>query len=206
MKDLIEKIFRYIPEYLLALGRLLARPKTFLATTQPDTDEGFRNGLQFLAVSIALVILALTPLIKDGSDIWKQLAINSLCVLLGVAATASIARLAWHIVGGRASTKSLFTLNSYIASVLNLLAAVTLIIAFGALRVFNPGLPAALAAAGVLVCGLIVIQVWYIASWGAFRAINQASRGRSLAAFALANVLALPVSFVAYLIVKAMSP
>jgi len=225
MKELLEKIITFIPEYLMGLGKLLARPKTFLAKTRPNTKSGFRSGLQFLAISLVLFVISLTPLLPEGSDIWKNLAINSLSELLAVVVLACITRLAWLMVGGRASTRSLLTLYSYVASVVLVLSALTLIIADGTARVFNPALHAAikqaqaahqpipaqfsnayLAAVGVLICGFLVLSVWFVASWGAFRALNQTTRGRSLVAFILTNILSLPATFVMFLISRALSP
>jgi hypothetical protein len=225
MKELLEKIITFIPEYLMGFGKLLARPKTFLAKARPNTKSGFRSGLQFLAISLVLSVISLTPLLPEGSDIWKNLAITSLYELLAVAALACITRLAWLIVGGRASTRSLLTLYSYVASVVLVLSAVTLIIADGTARVFNPALHAAikqaqlahqpipaqfskayLAAAGIWICGFIVLTVWFVASWGAFRALNRTTRGRSVLAFILTNVFSVPVTFVMFLISSALNP
>ncbi len=227
MKDLIEKIIKFIPEYLMNLGKLLARPKTFLEKSHPNTEQGFRSGLKFLAVSLVLFVIAVTPTMPNKLDIWKQLAAAAVGEFLAVAAAACVLRLAWRLVGGRASTRSLFTLYCYTSSVVVVLLAVISLIWDGILRVFDPAVHAAvwqaqlahqsiplevatskayLAAFGVLMCGFLVLTVWFIASWGAFRAVNHTTRGRSVVAFILANVLCLPVVFVLYLIGQALSP
>jgi hypothetical protein len=143
MRELIEKIIAYIPMYLLNLGKLLGRPKTFLAETQPDTEVGFRNGLQFLSITIVLFVIALAPLAPKGSDIWTRVAAVSIVEVLTVAAMACALRLAWRIVGGRSSVRSFFTIYAYSASVTLLLIALTLLISDGTARVFNPTLYAA---------------------------------------------------------------
>ena len=226
MKELIEKIIKYIPEYLMTLGKLLSRPKTFLAGTAPETEAGFQSGLQFLAVSVVLVVIALTPLAPEGTDIWKRLAAISVAELLGVAAMAGVLRVAWRVVGGRAGTRSIFTVYSYVASVVLLLVAIVGLISDGTVKVFDPALYAALRQAQVaqqpvpaevatsLVKVLIasavglflIVSFWGFATWGAFRALNGTSRGRSVAALVSAGMLAWPVTFVLFLIGRAMSP
>jgi hypothetical protein len=46
---------------------------------------------------------------------------------------------------------------------------------------------------GMLLLNVIAI-VWTIVTWGAFRVINQVSRGRSFAAFVLAWIFGIPLN------------
>ena len=144
MNELVARIAAYVPDYLIALGRLLSGPKAFLAATKPDTEPGFRSGLQFLAVSVVLCVIALTPLSPEGSDFWKRLASVSVSELLAVGLGAGVIRWAWLLVGGNADTRSVVTLYCYAASVAVLCGAVTILISFGTAKEFNPGLYAAL--------------------------------------------------------------
>jgi hypothetical protein len=41
MKDLIQLILQYVPQYLNDLGSLVYRPKRFIAAKNPQTDETF---------------------------------------------------------------------------------------------------------------------------------------------------------------------
>ena len=122
MKELIEKILAYIPSYLLTLGKLLARPKTFLAGSQPDTEVGFQNALQFLVITVVLFVIVLSPLEPKKSDVWTRVATLSILEVLGVAVMACVLRLGWRIVGGRSTIRSFFTLYAYLSSVVLLLS------------------------------------------------------------------------------------
>jgi len=227
MKELIEKIIAYIPAYLLSLGKLLAQPKRFLAETQPDTEVGFRNGLQFLSVSIVLGVIATAPLAPKASDIWTRVATLSIFEVLGVAAMACALRLAWRIAGGRSSIRSFFTLYAYTSSVVVLLTVLTILISDGTAKVFNPvlyeavmkaqslhqpipgdvaGSKAFVAAFIVLVCGFQMLSVWAFVTWGAFRALNAATRIQSVAALMLTSVMGWAITFVGFIIGRAMNP
>ena len=224
MKELIEQIITYIPTYLLTLGKLVARPKTFLAQTQPDTDVGFRSGLQFLSVSIVLFSIAVTPVVPKASDIWTRVATVAVLLLLGNASMACALRLAWRIVGGRSHVSVFLYSFAYTASV-GMLFAITALISAGAAKSFDQTQyevisqaasthapiqdeatisGAAVAMAVGYLCGQIASTAWVVATWGAFRALNATTRNQSVGAFVLTLAFGWPLLFAVSLITRIM--
>ena len=78
MKDLIDKILTYLPQYLMDFGSAFSGPKSFIAQKHVEGDGAFKDALVFIGVSVVLVVLMNFPLQLDGKDIWTAFAINGL--------------------------------------------------------------------------------------------------------------------------------
>lgn len=225
MKELIEKVVAFVPEYLLSLGGLLARPKTFLANKVPDSEAAYRDSLLFLAVSVCIFVVALAPISPAKSDPWQRVGAVAVVEALTVSLMAGALRLAWRIVGGKARIRTFFTIYSYIAAVALLVMALTLLVAEGTFKVFDPALYLAVreavatgkpvpkeaaqsrvlyATLGIYAAGFVGLSVWSLSSWGAFRQINNASRARSVCALYLAGLLSCPVALTVFLVGRAL--
>jgi hypothetical protein len=138
MKDLIEKLLTLVPHYLLSLGRLMAMPKTFLGEIKSETDEAFRDALQFSAISSIIVLIALSRASPSRGDIWARAASVCILELIGVSGYACILWLAWRIAAGRFKVRQFFTLYSYMVSVALILFTITLLVSLGTEKTLSP--------------------------------------------------------------------
>ena len=71
MKDLIEKILRYLPNFMKNFGSLFAGPKRFIGKRNAVAADNFEESLLFLGVSLVLVVIMIAPLLPPGKDLWS---------------------------------------------------------------------------------------------------------------------------------------
>jgi hypothetical protein len=105
MKDLIEQILKYLPQYLLDFGAAFSRPKTFIANKNVNTKEAFGDALLFLAISLVLSVLIMHPLDMTGKDLWVRISLIAVAYLILIPLFAVALRASWWIVGGHASVR-----------------------------------------------------------------------------------------------------
>ncbi|MFT5706879.1 MAG: hypothetical protein ACI9ES_001168 [Oceanospirillaceae bacterium] len=137
MKALIEKVLIYLPQYLTDFGAIISGPKTFVATKNTQPDIYFNDALLFLGISIALSVILRIPSLNDSTDIWQQLSLHGVTVLVAVSVYSVILRFAWCIVGGKASIKSFFVTYAYFGGVLFILGLLIEIIKVGAFKTID---------------------------------------------------------------------
>lgn len=139
MKDVLEKILKYLPHYLFELGQLISGPKTFIKSLDIDSKETFNNALLFLAVSMVLATI-IDTILKPASDIWIYVGALLVLTLLTVATIAFSIQVAWWIVGKKSPFHSYFIIHSYVISVATLASYFFNLLAFGLLRGLEPKL------------------------------------------------------------------
>lgn len=224
MKDLIEKILVYLPQYLTDFGSLLSGPKKFIAKTNTTSEESYVQALVFLGVSLVIVVIATKPFLLPGKDIWAHVATVAVGFLLGVSLYAVALRLAWRIVGGIASVRSFFVIYAYYFGVGMVLLALFNLLGDGIFKLLSPiyyetvleswinretindftGDTGLLVSIYVRISGVVFIFAWGIWGWGAYRVINGLSKARSAIAFFIAVAFAIPVILIANLVMNSM--
>jgi hypothetical protein len=207
MKDIIDKILAYLPHYFADFGWLFSAPKNFIAARDVNSDETFAASLLFLAISLVISTLMITPLAPTGKDLWTTLTATAVENMIAVSLGALAIYIAWWLVGGRARVRGFFTTYAYFSGVSVVLFAGVSIVSTGVLKVFDPesmsvpagswkdfsshmeqisvvGWSAAVQVAGyIFLAALFFWFIWSIIAWGAFRELNGLSKMRSFFAF-----------------------
>lgn len=209
MKDLIEKILKYLPQYLVNFGSLLSGPKKFIADRNTTAEDSFENSLLFLAISVVLVVIMTAPLLPPGKDLWTHVGSVAVTSLLTVALSGVALRFAWRIVGGKATLKSFFVTYAYFFGVIVVILTMFHLLSEGVFKVLKPDLYSAVIEAkfkkqplpdmsgtsiplvsfSILLIGYIMASVWGLVAWGSYRALNGLSRTRSFVAILIMGVL-----------------
>ena len=134
----IYAISRYLSQYISDFESLLKGPKRFMASKNTRVEETFRESLVFLAVSSFLVILlTISPIFLSQVEIWIYLFREAVHILLLVSLYAVALRVAWRIVGGRATFRSMLLTYAYFYSVISVIVVLFHSIALGFLRFFD---------------------------------------------------------------------
>jgi hypothetical protein len=224
MKDLIEKILGYLPQYLADFGSLVSGPKRFIAQKNTVAEDTFVHSLLFLGISLVLVVLMTAPLLPPGEDLWAFLAMSAVTSLLAVSLYAVALRIAWRLVGGKATVRSFFVTYAYFFSVFTIVFTVVLLVGEGFFKVSAPelyrqvidaklkkqpmpdlsGSSVPLNSLFILVGGWLLIGAWGFIAWGAYRQLNGLSKWRSFFALTISGLLAWPISEVVTFVESAM--
>jgi hypothetical protein len=224
MKELVEKIIGYLPQYLSELGLLLIGPKRFISDRNANTDENFANSLMFLALSISAAMIMQWISVPLGDDIWKSLTSGAVSGMLLVILFAADVWCVFFIVGGRAPFRPFLISYCYPAGLAIVFVAVSQLLSLGIFKQFDPTnyqimLDAVrqrnkppdlsdnnvyLVAQVVSYAGAIFVMVWSLWVWDVYREISGVSARRSGIALLLTGVLFFPAMAIANFIVAAM--
>jgi hypothetical protein len=217
MKEFLEKILVSIPNYLLVFGAVFSGPKKFIAERRMNAIEEWVDALVFLAISSALTVLTGTLVQASGRDLWTALGRYALLVLFAVSLSAVTIRIAWWLVGGRASVVSIFIAYAYTCGVALVLFSVFDLLADGILKALDPNLYAKIIAKqaslskatestawwvsiAIFGIGFAFVDIWGFIAWGAFRQLNGLTKTRSFFAFMISTILLLPVTAAVYFV------
>jgi hypothetical protein len=214
-----------VPQYLSTLGSLLIRPKRFIAEKNPTTDATFVDSLLFLGVSLVLSVLVAVPLRSPDTELWKRLAAISTDTLIVVSLGAIAMRLGWLVVGGKASTRSIFTVTGYFFGVVLVIMSIANVIDLSIIKVLDlelfelimkrshqsmqsmlqSPLPPDKIFMFIPMYGIFaLLMVWSFVTWGAYREINRVGKFRSFIALVLGFILALPIDALSFFLGEAM--
>jgi hypothetical protein len=138
MKDIIEKILAYLPQYFAELGRLFAAPKRFIAERDVNSDETFAASLLFLAISLVLSMLISQLFLRNDKDLWTELGRAAVVTMIDVTTGALAIYFAWWIVGSRARAKGFFTSFSYFSGALYVILAALDQLPISVIKIFEP--------------------------------------------------------------------
>jgi len=206
MKDLIEKILKYLPQYFLDLGRVFSGPKRFIAARDVESDDVFTEACLFFGISLCLLAIVGAQHKPSDMDLWSYIGINFIFALISTALLALIACISLWIVGGKASAKAIFVVYLYFYGTMLIIGRVFDALCAGVLKAGDRSLYDAFMAStrtGVLPVqelakdttgrtALVIIfvahsfsLVWAIIAWGAVTKLNRIGRLRSAVAFVM---------------------
>ncbi len=225
MKDLIDQILKSLPLYLTNFGLIFAGPKSFIASKNLSSDDAFGDALLFLGVSVGMSIVMSAPLVPREIDFWLHVSSVAVQMMVIVVLAAMVVRLAWWIVGGRASTRPFFIIYAFYFGVGLVIIAGVQLLSLGFFKTFEPALYGQFLAAiqgrgpmpdmsgdlipvialGIYLTGVLTLSIWFFISWGAYRALNGLSRLRSFFAMMIAGVLSWPAMAVSVFVQSAIS-
>lgn len=224
MKELMEKILTYLPRYLMEFGSLVSEPKRFMAQKNTTEEDTFVQSLLFLGISLVLVVIMTAPLLPPGKDLWAHLGTQAVGCAVAVSLVAVALRIAWRLVGGKATVRSFVVTYAYFFGVMSLVFTVFQLLGEGVFKVLAPDLygqviqaklnkqptpdlsdsSVPLISSVVLVAGFFALSVWGLVAWGAYRELNGLTKRRSFVALMIAGLLGWPIAAVMFFIQSAM--
>lgn len=224
MKELIEKILAYLPQYLKDFGLLVSGPKQFMVQKNTGAEDVFNQALVFLGVSLVLVVVMTVPLLPPGTDLWAYVGAKAIVFVLAVTLYAVALRVAWRLVGGKAPVRSFFVTYAYFFSAIAVVFTVFLLFGRGVFKVLAPdlygqvieaklnkqpipdisGSSVPLISFGIHVAGFFLLSLWGLIAWGAYRQLNGLSKWRSFVALNISGILGAPIVAVVFFVESAM--
>lgn len=214
MKELLDRVLRALPRYLPELGRLLVAPKTAIVQWVETARGDLTHPLVFVGLSVALGFVLQIPRLAKDQDFLAHAASMGAFKLVALVAAAAIIHGLFRLLRGRAHFAATFAAYLYLVSPLYLALLLLHLAGDGIVRAFDPALVAATGADplyfasrpdearrfvdaapglawtyGALVWVRMLVTVgWFVACWGAFRALHGVGRWRSLVAGLAAGV------------------
>jgi hypothetical protein len=221
MKDLVEKILAYLPNFLTDFIAVFSRPKSTIRNKNTQAEENFAPSLIFLTISVCISVVMTSAFRPPGADIWSTLAVQTVIVVLLSILLAASLRLSWFIVGGKANFISFFVTYAYFGGIGSVIFTLFVVLSQSVFKVFDSDLYrlvqesklnnqptpdvsdsiAAMTSGGIVIFGYLFLSLWGIVSWGAYRELNNLSKTRSLLAFFLFGLIS-PISISAILVIS----
>lgn len=223
MNALVEKGLGLFPQYFRDLIALLTGPKRFVATRL--REEGlFERSLLFLAFSYASGFILKAP--TYPGDLAIEFGAGAAFTLAQTVAFGIAIWLAWRVVGGRGTLGDSLVISFYYAGVIELLATFMYVSFMGTVRTGDaplythilesaqngaiaqllPEADRMMNSRAVQVAVLLELPflaafaVWIIAGWGGYRVQHGVARLRSVIAFFVFVVFALPVAGLTFVV------
>jgi len=213
MKDLIDKILKYLPQYFLDLGRVFSGPKQFIATRDVESDDAFTNACLFFGISLALLAILGAQHQPPDMEFWSYIGLYFVSALISAALAALVFCISLWVVGGQASAKAMFVTYLYFYGTLSVIRRIVDYLFFGVLKVGdrplydaymasfknNVPLPDLTKTTSGNIAILIAIfgfglgLVWSIIAWGAVSKLNRIGKLRSSIAFVMVFALSGPL-------------
>lgn len=218
MKDLPNRVLAALPRYLPEMGRLLVAPKAAIVQWVQAARGDLTHPLVFVGLTVVLGFVLQLPRLARDQDFLAHAASMGAYKLVALLVVAAIIHGLFRLLRGQAGFAATFSAYLYVASPLYLALLLLHLGSEGIVRAFDPALVDAtradplyfanrpeegrrfVAAApelawaygGLVWLRLLLMAGWFVACWGAFRALHGVSRWRSLAA-GLAAAVAIPL-------------
>ncbi len=209
----MNKLLAFATKYATDFGSALVRPQAFLAQKNSAAAETFAQAMLFLAISTALWIVLTALIFRPVDDLWALLGVLVLAAPLAVSLYAVAPLLAWRIVGGRASVRSMLVTYAYHFGVFVVAAFGMHYVSICILAIFSPefqfmratgmpagkpvhewqNLPAVLLAFAIGFGGEVGMILWALNAWSAYRILNGLTKVRSLLALLIAIIVAIAI-------------
>jgi len=227
MKDIVQQILSYLPNYIPEFLRVFSSPKLAISERNQGQTKDLREALSFYGISFFLVFPFARILAPSQLDLWENIAQSVTLSLFWGLASAAMTRLAWRIVGGDAPLDRFVVIQCYFSGVCMIILTFASLISLGAGKTFYPdgyqaftemvlsgkfspfdetrikeviGLPG-FEFYNIVFLGLSYCSlVWPAIAWGAYRQLTGVTRLRSAIAFILTLVFLVPVGAAAYVI------
>ena len=212
MNDYIKLAITEVLQYLMNLLELVIGPKTFLASRcTPDADAANKATI-FAGISLLIAFILQIPGLPKQVNPASRFALLVATELVVMVVTVLALRGAWKLVGGTATVRQRFICTAYIVGPMFYIFLSCMLVGDAVFRLIDPDgyvllhnnplatLPqASLKEHGSTVmlyaflAGLIGSSIWLVAVQGAYRALNGVTRARSVAAFAISQVIQIPL-------------
>lgn len=219
MKDLLERIFKYLPHYVSEFASMVGQPKRTIIARNSGDPEDLNRAMLFVGVTVAIGFVLQSPLLGPEDDFVALAGGLAAFKIVAILSLSAMVWGAWRIVGGTGGYVPTLVAYLYTISPFYLASIVLELIGIGIVRRYDPETAQVLqshlassdakgaalygflqaqpgpAVGYLLVMGLLVVGflVWPVICWGAYRDLHGVSRSRSAAAYCL-SFLALTAS------------
>jgi hypothetical protein len=217
LQDLLDKSTTFVPEYTSDILNLISGPKSFVLE-RISTDLSIAKALLFLVTSTLFAWIIETPFQKEITLV-SSVRDAALFLLMTITYGAAV-YFAWRIVKGHTDIRTVFIIHFYYASVIRIIIACGFLTIVGVIRATDPAFYAEFMNA---VCEVqidfvlhasqrfwasrssiplvvsyllfsLLLAVWIVAGWGAYREISKVSKVRSSMAFILFVIFSIPIT------------
>jgi hypothetical protein len=222
MRELFERVFSFVPQYIADITALVSRPKQFVLGRATSSERSLTDALSFFAMSFMIGWLLKVGFLKR--DPVLDLASEAAFVMISAVGFGAAVCMAWRLVSGPINLKIIFTISFYYLGVTRLISACAFLILIGILKNGQPELyeelinaacagrmtefiqrhfdswPMSLSIMGYIYCSLLLI--WLMAGWGAYRDVMRSTRGRSCVALIAFILLSVVIDGCAFLVAE----
>jgi hypothetical protein len=140
MKDLIERLLKFIPDYLMEFIQAFSGPKKFIAKTNFTDDKSYEQALLFLGISLVLGLFLMNFIRVGDEDYWEYLGRSAIITIILIGLGTGIIFFSWKCVGGSANFKKYFITHCYFNSVILMIITLFMLIYSGILKTLTPEL------------------------------------------------------------------
>ena len=202
MKELLESVLKYLPDYLLGIVSLVTGPKTAILQWVDEEKGGLARPFIFVALSVTFGFLLQLPQVGKDQDYVTLVAGVAVFKVIALVLFSVLIHLLFRAVRGHASFTETFSAYLYIVSPLYIVLVILHIATLGVLYAYNPVVATAAsldpnyfyadvvrwrtfenAAPEFTIAYIlmhytsppIVLIVWFVACWGAFRRLHGVS-------------------------------
>lgn len=211
MWAIIRDIFNYVPKYLLTFVRCLTRPINFSLELpnvrnlerkrskkkrEKDIEKALHEALSFLLVSMIITTI-IRVLSIDEKTTWNLAIGSAIASFVSVFLVATALRLAWLCVGGKFRFWDYFVLDCYYLGVVSVILGLFVLIVISTTNL-HLIVSDAVAALILIVLILSFWFYWSINVWEVYARVNSLSRRRTLIAYVLIHVFAVPTLIVVH--------
>ena len=141
MKVFLSTVLYWLPAFFHQVWSIASDPKAFVAKKSGQSIHAVQDGLQFLSVSIVLMIVLLVPLhitaVMNESD-YTTVTRFIIVGIFNLSLSVGVLALSWRIVGGQVPLTNFFVASCYFSGIANLIWAVVSLAALGTLYTFDP--------------------------------------------------------------------
>ena len=214
LADLAKQAPRFVGQTLGLLGG----PKRVAAALDADSAQALTDALFYYAFALIVAFVLDTPFADTTLEYWTAAAVTVLFEVLVLIAMTVLLFASWRLVGGRGSLRAHLVPSLYFWGIGVLVWSLAAVVSKGIMSIRRPGSlqlydeyvelllsgsvavesekyrelvesDAMMQAMAAMLIGQLALILWFFLTWGAYRAVNAATKRRS--AFAMILFLAL---------------
>ena len=218
------ELAKQAPRFVERLLGLLGGPRRYLGSLDLAAPAVLTEAMVFYTLALIVDAILALPFGGDATSFWTGAAIGVVVQVLSLFVMVMILTLIWRLLGGRAALRSHLIYSLYLWGVGVLILGLSGLAAKGLVMVRRPDwfetyrdymtmlmiqspeieaerfveLDASdllFMAMLVLLVGHLLLIAWFLAGWGAFRDLNESTRGRAILALILFLVVAYPINY-----------
>jgi hypothetical protein len=222
MRELFERMLSFVPQYFEDMIALVSGPKGFVLQRTSNSNGSLTDALSFFAMSFIAGWLLKISFVRG--DPLMDLAAGAVFVAFFVMAFGAAVCLAWRLVSGQIDFKVIFLIYVYYSAVTRLISVCAFLILIDCAKIIYPGLYRNLIKAAytgrmtefilqysdeypfwlsVIAClYVLLLLVWLIVGWGAYRIVTSSSKSRSAIAAILFILFSIAINALMFFIAE----
>lgn len=213
---------RQVPRFTNQILGLVSGPKRFATRLDLQALDTLPDALILYVIALMINFILESPFVSLMQEFWTAAALTAVFHVLALFILTSLLFISWRIVGGKGDFRGHLILTLYFWGISVVIWSLSAFAARGVMKVLRPesfnlyeeymeflflnsneikaerfgalhDSNELLFSMFVLLAGFLVLLAWFIATWGAFRSLNDQTRVRSLGAMLLFLILAYPI-------------